>query len=108
MNSQRSSNIDVCSEQTEYKDKPCGGLKCDNSKTYLYQISLTIGSSFLCTDCKRSIERSGWTLQRIEYADNMRAKNQNLNSDFGIKNNVTNIKRINKDNRNSSKSLIKL
>ena len=108
MNSQSSSNNDVYSEHKEYKDKTCAGLKCNNSKTYLYQISFTIGSSFLCNGCKISIERAGWTVERTGYADNMEEEKESSNRKIEIKNDVTNIKRINQDNRISSINLLEL
>ena len=108
MNSQSSSNNDVYSEQTEYKDKSCIGLRCSNSKGYLYHISLTIGSSFLCADCKKSVEQIGWTLQRIEYADDKKVERQNSNRQLEIKNGDTNIKGINKDYIRSRKPLPEL
>src|SRR4051812_8114169 len=101
------SNNNTYDDKEDYKAKPCFGLNCNNRKTYLYNLSLTIGSSFLCTDCKRSVERAGWTLQRIEYED-LKAKKQNSNRQLEIKNGVTNIKGMNKDYIRSRKPLPEL
>jgi hypothetical protein len=79
MNAQCSSNNNVFGELTGYKDKPCVGLACDNRKTYQYHISFTIGSSFLCADCKRSVERAGWITERIESQGNVEEAKQNSN-----------------------------
>jgi len=92
----------------DYKDKTCAGSKCKNSKTYLFQMSLTIGSSFLCEDCKRDVNEIGWTLQRIEYVDDKKVEKQNSNRQNDIKNSYPNIKRTNKGNRSNSKTLPKL
>jgi hypothetical protein len=104
------SNNDVYNERTEYKGKSCCiGLRCNKkSKAHLYQISLTIGSSYLCTDCKKSVEQIGCTLQTLEYSGNLKEEKKSSNRQLEIKNDVTNIKRINKGNRSSSKTLPEL
>jgi hypothetical protein len=107
------SNNNIYDDKEDYKDKLCIGLKynnskCNDNKTYLYKLSLTIGSSFLCSHCKRSVEQIGWTLQKIKYADDSEAKKQNSNRRYEIKNDDTNISRIKKDKRNSSKTLLNL
>jgi hypothetical protein len=92
------SNNEVYSEQTEYKDRLCIGLRCKKSKTYLYQLSLTIGSYFLCTDCKRSVERAGWITERIASEYGIDKEKQNSNRQLKVKDDFKNIKRIKKDN----------
>ena len=108
MNAQSSSNNNVFGELTGYKDKPCIGLACNNRKTYQYHISLTICSSFLCADCKRSVESAGWITERIESQGNVDKEEQNSDRQNEIRNDDTNINRIKKDNRSSSKTLLKL
>jgi hypothetical protein len=53
-------------------DKSCIGVNCKQRNTNLFQMSLTIGYSFLCDDCKRSIEYDGWILNVIADTNDLR------------------------------------
>jgi hypothetical protein len=59
---QRISNNNIYHDKEDYKDKSCTGSICKNTDTHLYQISLILGSSFLCNNCKSSIENIGCIL----------------------------------------------
>lgn len=68
MSSHSDSNNKIYDKIIDYKhDKTCSGLNCKDSNTHLYLMSMTIGSSFLCDDCKRSLEHDGWILNNHEY-----------------------------------------
>lgn len=61
------SNNKLYDETIGYKhNKKCIGLNCKQRNTNLFQMSLTIDYSFLCDDCKKSIEYDGWILDIIE------------------------------------------
>ena len=72
------SNNNIYNNKVYYKDKTCAGSKCDNTDTHLYQMSLAIGYSFLCNNCKRSVEKIGYILNIKTDTDNVVAQKENF------------------------------
>jgi len=106
MNSQDTLNNKIYDGIIDYKhDKACAGLNCKNNNIRLFHMSVTIGSAFLCDDCKSSLEKIGWNLKLIYDMGKMVVEKEDSKRRYETENNATEMK-VSKDARCSSRILL--
>ena len=105
---QPDSSNSICSNTVDYKDKSCAGSKCDKDDTHLYQMSLIVGSSFLCDNCKRSVKKIGCILNVKTDIENVVAQKDNFKGRFKTTNDRAKRQKISNNSRSSGTTLQEL